>query len=174
MIISIIIVLCVAAAVAAYGLINGNDATFSNLAGVDSGGDSGSGTGHGNNTTNLTLNSLLTGSSSSGSGSGSGSGGHGTGSGGESSHTPTYNPSPSPNPNPNPNPDTDDDTYVPPIDEDDARDIVNGLIGVIGWYAGEPRFDSANHCYYVPIYDSEGNNVDSITINSDTGWSDRG
>ena len=53
MIISIIIVLCVAAAVAAYGLINGNDATFSNLAGVDSGGDSGSGTGHGNNTTNL-------------------------------------------------------------------------------------------------------------------------
>ena len=132
----------------------------------------GSGTGHGNNTTNLTLNSLLTGSSSSGSGSGSGSGGHGTGSGGESSHTPTYNPNP--NPNPSPNPDTDDDTYVPPIDEDDARDIVNGLIGVIGWYAGEPRFDSANHCYYVPIYDSEGNNVDSITINSDTGWSDRG
>ena len=176
MIISIIIVLCVAAAVAAYGLINGNDATFSNLAGVDSGGDSGSGTGHGNNTTNLTLNSLLTGtgSSSSGSGSGSGSGssgsGSGTGSGGGSPNTPNYNPNPSPNPNPNPDP----DPYIPPVDNSTAKDIANGLIGVIGWYAGEPIFDSDNHCYYVPIYDSEGNNVDSITINSDTGWPDRG
>ena len=151
MIISIIIVLCVAAAVAAYGLINGNDATFSNLAGVDSGGDSGSGTGHGNNTTNLTLNSLLRGSgTSASSGSGSGSG---------SPDNPPYNPNPSPGP-----------TITP----EEAKDIVNGVIQVIGWYAGEPTYDNATNFYYVPVYNAAGDPVDTVAVNASSGWTDRG
>jgi len=163
MIISIIIVLCVAAAVAAYGLINGNDATFSNLAGVDSGGDSGSGTGHGNNTTNLTLNSLLTGSgtsASSGSGSGSGSGTNsGSGSGSGSSDNPPYNPNPSPG---------------PIITPEEAKEIVNGVIKVIGWYAGEPTYDNATNFYYVPVYNAAGDAVDIVAVNATSGWTDRG
>ena len=50
LIISIIVVLCFAAAVAAYGIINNQGAIFSDLASMDSSGsDSGNGQGIGNN-----------------------------------------------------------------------------------------------------------------------------
>ena len=76
LIISIIVVLCIAAAVAAYGIINNQDAVFSDLASMDSGSGNG-GNGIGNNTTH---NGTSTSSSGSGSG-GSSSGGNGAGSG---------------------------------------------------------------------------------------------
>ena len=83
LIITIIIVLCIATAVAAYGIINNQDAVFSDLASMDSGsGSSGSG-GIGNNTTHTgTSTGSGSGSSSGGSGSSSGTGsGSGTGGG---------------------------------------------------------------------------------------------
>lgn len=85
LIISIIIVLCIATAVAAYGIINNPNAIFSDLASMDSGSGNG-GHGAGNNTT-PTKNPASSGSGT-GSGSGSGSGGSsggGSGSGGGSS-----------------------------------------------------------------------------------------
>ena len=87
-IISIIIVICIAAGVAAYGITNSENPIFSNLNSLDSGsGDSGNGIG--NNTTHHdspSTSSQGSGvSSSSGSGSGSGSG---SVSGGGSHHTP--------------------------------------------------------------------------------------
>ena len=53
LIITIIIVLCIAAAVAAYGIINNQNAVFSDLASMNSGSGNG-GNGIGNNTTNGT------------------------------------------------------------------------------------------------------------------------
>ena len=87
-IISIIIVICIAAGVAAYGITNSENPIFSNLNSLDSGsGDSGNGIG--NNSTHhdspCTSSQGSGVSSSSGSGSGSGSG---SVSGGGSHHTP--------------------------------------------------------------------------------------
>ena len=76
-VITIIIVLCIATAVAAYGIINNPNAMFSDLASMGSG--SGNGHGPGNNTTQV-KNPASSGSGSSGSGSGgSSSGGSGGG-----------------------------------------------------------------------------------------------
>ena len=80
-IISIIIVLCIATAVAAYGIINNPNAVFSDLASMDSGSGSGGSNGIGNNTSHTSSPTSSGSGSSSGSSSGSGSSGSGSGSG---------------------------------------------------------------------------------------------
>ena len=151
-IISIIIVVCIAAAVAAYGLTNSDNAIFSKLGGVDSGnggdglnstnisgingstGTSGSGSGSGSSSGSGVGSGSGRGSGGSGSGSGSGGSGSGSGSGGSGSG----------------------------ITSDDAKRIVNNHISQPGCYAGEPTRTSVG--YNVPILNSNGNNVGYMLV----------
>ena len=152
-IISIIIVICIAAGVAAYGITNSENPIFSNLNSLDSGsGDSGNGIG--NNTTHhdspstSSQGSGVSSSSGSGSGSSSGSGsgsGSGSVSGGGNPHTPTTK-----------------------ITQSEARDIANQHIEQSGWYAGTPVLSADRTLWYVPIYDQSGNTVDSMAVNANT------
>ena len=161
-IISIIIVICIAAGVAAYGITNSENPIFSNLNSVDSGsGDSGNGIG--NNTTlndSPSTDSSGTGnggtgsgsgsSSSSGSGSGSSSGsGSGSGSGGGSSsggggHSQTTK-----------------------ITQAQAKSIASSVIEQPGWYAGTPKLSGSS--WFVPVYNQNNTLVASIEINAYTG-----
>lgn len=163
-IISIIIVICIAAGVAAYGITNSENPIFSNLNSLDSGsGDSGNGIG--NNTTHHDSPSTSSHGSggtgagsgsgvSSGSGSGSGSSsGSGSGSGGGSHHTPYTPHHPS----------------GPKITSEQAKEIANQHIEQSGWYAGTPTLSADRTVWYVPIYDQSGNTVDSMEINANTG-----
>ena len=108
-IISVIIVLCIAAGVTAYGLSNPDDNVFSNLAGLDGGGSDGLG----NNTTRS--------NSTSGSGSGSASSGSGQG----SSSTPSTTKNPNVN-KPKPTPLT------------EVKDAAKSFIKEPGCYPGTP------------------------------------
>lgn len=142
-IISIIIVVCIAAAVAAYGLTNSDNAIFSKLGGVDSGNG-----GDGLNSTNISGINGSTGTSGSGSGSGSSSGsgvgsGSGRGSGGSGSGSGSAGSGSG-------------------ITSDDAKRIVNNHISQPGCYAGEPTRTSVG--YNVPILNSNGNNVGYMLV----------
>lgn len=150
--ISIIIVICIAAGVAAYGITNSENPIFSNLNSLDSGsGDSGNGIG--NNTTHHDSPSTSShGSGGSGVSSGSGSG-SGSVSGGGSHHTPYTPHHPS----------------SPKITQSEARDIANQHIEQSGWYAGTPTLSADRTVWYVPIYDQSGNTVDSMEIDANTG-----
>lgn len=165
-IISIIIVICIAAGVAAYGITNSENPVFSNLNSVDSGsGDSGNGIG--NNTTHhdsQSTNSHGSGNGGTGTGSrsgvssGSGSGsssssGSGSGSGSGRGHHPTPSPTPS----------------TPKITSGEAKSIANQNIEAVGWYAGTPTLSADKTVWYVPIFDQNGATVDSIEINANTG-----
>ena len=146
-IISIIIVICIAAGVAAYGITNSENPIFSNLNSLDSGsGDSGNGIG--NNTTHH--DSPSTSSHGSGVSSSSGSG---SVSGGGSHHTPYTPHHPS----------------SPKITSEQAKEIANQHIEQSGWYAGTPTLSADRTVWYVPIYDQSGNTVDSMEINANTG-----
>lgn len=147
MIISIIIVLCIAAGVIAYGLTNSDNTIFSDLSSMGSGDNNGDGIG--NNTTNGTGVGTGTGSSS---GSGSSSSGTRTGSGsGSSSNSgnPIYNP-----PDPNPS--------IPT--EDEIIRIANTYVTQDGWHASSAYYSSGY--WYVTIVDADGNRVDEIVLTS--------
>lgn len=165
-IISIIIVICIAAGVAAYGITNSENPVFSNLNSVDSGsGDSGNGIG--NNTTHhdsQSTNSHGSGNGGTGTGSGSGvssgsgsgsssSSGSGSGSGSGRGHHPTPSPTPS----------------TPKITSGEAKSIANQNIEAVRWYAGTPTLSADKTVWYVPIFDQNGATVDSIEINANTG-----
>ena len=165
-IISIIIVICIAGGVAAYGITNSENPVFSNLNSVDSGsGDSGNGIG--NNTTHhdsQSTNSLGSGNGGTGTGSGSGvssgsgsgsssSSGSGSGSGSVRGHHPTPSPTPS----------------TQKITSGEAKSIANQNIEAVGWYAGTPTLSADKTVWYVPIFDQNGATVDSIEINANTG-----
>ena len=165
-IISIIIVICIAAGVAAYGITNSENPVFSNLNSVDSGsGDSGNGIG--NNTTHHdspSTNSHGSGNGGTGTGSGSGvssgsgsgsssSSGSGSGSGSGRGHHPTPSPTPS----------------TPKITSGEAKSIATQKIEAVGWYAGTPTLSADKTVWYVPIFDQSGATVDSIEINANTG-----
>lgn len=157
-IISIIIVLCIATAVAAYGIINNPNAVFSDLASMDSGSGSGGSNGIGNNTSHTSSptssgsgssSGSSSGSGSSGSGSGSGSGGSGGGSGGGGSGggsgSGTVHSS------------------------SEIRSIAMNHVDVSGCYAGTPSY--SNGYWYVNIYNSTDDSiVCGFEINDRTGF----
>ena len=163
-IISIIIVLCIAAAVAAYGITNSNNPIFSDLSSMSS--SDPSGTGIGNNTTlhNGSGSSVATttggssgtgsGSSSSGSssrGSSSGSSSSGSSSGGSQSGGGSSS-----------------STH---LSYSQAQSIANGAIEVEGAYAGSGRYSDG---YWIfTIYDADGNAISSIGVNDATGMTER-
>ena len=147
-IISIIIVLCVAAAVAAYGLTNTDNPIFSGLSSMSS---NTAGSGVGNNTTihNGTGTSVShSGSSSSSSGgSGGSSSGTGTSSGGSNSGGGSSS-----------------STH---LSYSEAQSIANGGVGIDGGYVGSGYY--SNGYWIFTIYDANGNAVSSIGVNDATG-----
>ena len=157
-IISIIIVLCVAAAVAAYGLTNTDNPIFSGLSSMSSN-TAGSGVGNSTATHNGTGHSVSTTGSSSGSGSGSSSGsgsGSGTGTGDGSGGSSTGGGSSS-------------STH---LSYSEAQSIANGAVGIDGGYAANGYYSGGY--WYFTIYDANGNNVDIISVNDATGATGRG
>ncbi len=159
-IISIIVVLCIAAAVAAYGITNSDSPIFSDLSSMSSSDDAGNGIGNISSLNNGTGSSVATttsssgstgsgssGSSSGGSGSGSGSGSGGSGSGGGGSGTSTH------------------------LSYSQAQSIANGAIEQAGCYAGNGRY--SNGYWIFTIYDADGNAVDGIGVNDATGMTER-
>ncbi len=152
-IISIIIVLCIAAGVTAYSLTNDSDNVFTNLQGItpESADDAGLGdTGllndaqaNGNGATG-TGSSGSSGGSSGGSGSGSGgSGGGGSGGGGSGGGGSSY------------------------ISPTQAKNIAKGYVGQSGCYIGTPYISGG--LYYCPVFDKTGAKVDCIVLNAKTG-----
>ncbi|MBR5504071.1 MAG: endoglucanase [Methanobrevibacter sp.] len=171
-IISVIIVLCIAAGVTAYGISEGDDAVFSDLTGFSPASTGSGDTGIGNATTNGSDGTGVStastnvasnggsgsssggssGGSGSGTGSGSGSGSSGgssTGSGGGSSNNGNQNPTPTTN----------------EITADQAKSIASGYIEVEGAYVGNVERSASG--YICRIYDANGNLVDAILIGFD-------
>ena len=162
-IISIIIVLCVAAAVAAYGITNSDNPIFSNLPSMSGSDDAGNGLG--NNSTAITNNSGSSVATTAGSGSGSGSGssssggsssGGGSGSsssggsssgGGSGSSSGTH------------------------LSYSTAQSIANSAVAEPGCYAGGGYYSGGY--WYFTIYDQDGNAVDGISVNDATGATGR-
>ncbi|WP_407421899.1 endoglucanase [Methanobrevibacter sp.] len=160
-IISIIIVLCVAAAVAAYGLTNNDNPIFSGLSSMSSN----TGSGIGNNSTvhhNGTGHSVATttggGSGSGSSGSSSGSGGSSSGSGSSSSGSGGSS-----------NGGSGSGTH---LSYSEAQSIANGAVEVSGCYAGGGSYSGGY--WYFTIYNASGAAVDGITVEDATGATGRG
>ena len=148
-IISVIIVLCIAAGVTAYGISEGDNAVFNDLTGfspdssssdnnglndifgTDANGGAGSDGSSGSSSGN---NGAGGGTSSGGSGSGSGSGGSGSGSG----------------------------SGTTKITPDKARSIASGFIGEAGAYVSNVKDDGTMYICY--ISNSTGDVVDAIGI----------
>lgn len=156
-IISIIIVLCIAAGVTAYGISEGDNAVFNDLTGFspDSSADDSNGvdltTTDANDGSGADTSSGSSGSSSGSSGSSSGtrsnggsnSGSSGSGSGGGSGGG-GNNPSPS------------------KISPEKAKSIASGFIGEPGAYVSSVKDDGTQYICY--ISDSNGTVVDAIGI----------
>ena len=153
-IISIIIVLCIAAAVTAYGITNTDNPIFSSLSGM--GADDGNGIG--NNTTLSVNNSSTTtaGSGSQVSNGGSSSGGSssssGSSSGGSSSSSGR--------------------SSSPQLSYASAKAIASDAVEEPGCYAGSGYYSGG--AWHFTIYDANGNAVDSITVDDSTGNTGRG
>ena len=162
-IISIIIVLCIAAAVAAYGLTNNDNPIFSGLSSMSSRTGSGIGnnsTAHhnGTGTSVATTNGGSSGAGSSGSGGGAGSGsGSGAGSGSSSGGSGGSGGG------------SGSGTH---LSYSQAQSIANGAIGIAGAYASNGYYSGGY--WYFTIYDANGNNVDTISVDDATGATGRG
>ena len=172
-IISIIIVLCIAAAVAAYGITNSNSPIFSDLSSMSA---SNTGDGLGNNTTKLNTSSssvaTTNGGASSGSGGGSGSSSSG-GYGADSS--PSYNGPSSSDSSSSSSSSSDSGSSSSSsthLSYSSAQSIANGAVGEPGCYAGNVYYSGGY--WYATIFDQNGNAVDSIMINDASGSVDRG
>ncbi|WP_298525536.1 endoglucanase [uncultured Methanobrevibacter sp.] len=165
-IISIIIVLCIAAAVAAYGITNSDSPIFSDLSSMSA--NSNAGNGLGNNTThgNGTGHSVATtngGASGSGAGDtssgGAGAGtseGSGSGYGGGSDYGGSSSSSSDSG--------SSSGTH---LSYSTAQSIANSAVGEPGCYAGSVYYSGGY--WYATIYDQDGNAVDSIGIDDATG-----
>ena len=163
-IISIIVVLCIAAAVTAYGITNSDNPIFSDLSSM--GANDNTGNGLGNNTTlNNTGSSVATtdgSSSSTGSESGSsdsyssGSSSSGSSSGSSSSSSSGSDSGSSSNTQ---------------MSYSTAKSIANDAVLEDGCYAGSGYY--SNGYWIFTIYDADGNAVDSIGVNDATGGTER-
>lgn len=163
-IISIIIVLCIAAGVTAYGISEGDNAVFNDLTGFspdsssdDSNGidltttDANDGTGSDTSSGSSSSSSSSSGSSSSGSSGGTHSnGGSNSGSSGGSGSGGNGNGSSNPTPN--------------KITPGQAKTIATGFIGEEGAYVSSVKDDTASGMYICYISNANGTVVDAIGI----------
>ncbi|WP_407376854.1 endoglucanase [Methanobrevibacter sp.] len=170
-IISVIIVLCIAAAVAAYGLTNSNNPIFSDLSSM---GANANGNGLGNNSThaNHNLSSVATTSGSNGGDSGAGAGtGYSDGSGGYSGGSDSGSSSYDGGSSDSGSSDSGSGSSTH-LSYSEAQSIANSAVGEPGCYAGGVYYSGG--VWYATIYDENGNAVDSITIDDATGSVGRG
>ena len=172
-IISIIIVLCIAAAVAAYGITNSDNPIFSDLSSMSS---NNNGNGIGNNSTNMTNSSGSVAVTNGGSGSGSGgasSSGSGSGAGsGYSSGSSNSGTQYSQQQSSSSQQQQQRSSSSTHLSYSSAQSIANSAVGEPGCYAGSVSYSGG--VWYATIYDENGNAVDSITIDDATGSVGRG
>ena len=173
-IISIIIVLCIAAAVAAYGITNSNNPIFSDLSSMQ-GKDAGHGLGNNSsiNRTNGTSVAQTAGDSGSsdssssdsgysdeGSSSGSDSGYYSSDSGSGSSSDYSSDSSSS------------SSSSGTSLSYSDAQSIAAGAVSEPGCYAGGGYYSDGY--WYFTVYNEEGIAVDSISVSDSSGATGRG
>ena len=167
-IISIIIVICVAAAVAAYGITNSDNPIFSNLPSMA--GNDNPGTGTGNNTTHLNntgSTATTSGSSGSNSGSGGSSSGSNSGSGSDSGGS-SYNNGGSSDNNGGSSSDNGGSSSSTQLSYSSAQSIANGAVSEPGCYAGGGYYSDGY--WYFTIYDENGNCTLEELDDSETRW----
>ena len=171
-IISIIIVLCIAAAVAAYGITNSDNPIFSDLSSM--GANDNTGNGIGNNTTvgNNTGSSVATTSGSSGS-TGSGSSDSGSSSGSSSSGSSSSGSSSGSSSSGSSSSSSDSgSSSSTQLSYSSAKAIASDAILEEGCYAGSGYYSGGY--WYFSVYDQDGNVVDTIAVNDATGNTERG
>ena len=180
-IISIIIVLCIAAAVAAYGLTNTDNPVFSDLSSM--GANSNTGNGLGNNSTTGNGSSVtITGDSNTAS-SDSGSSDSGSSDSGSPGPDSSYSDSSSSDSSYSDSSDSgsnsdssdsgsnSDSSSSTQLSYSDAESIANSAIAEPGCYAGGGYYSDG---YWIfTIYDENGTAVDSIGVDDASGSTDR-
>ncbi len=182
-IISIIIVLCIAAAVTAYGITNSDNPIFSDLSSMGANDDAGNGignstslnngsssvattdsgsssTGSGSSNSGSSSGGSSSGSSSSGTSSSSGSSSSGSGSGSSSSGSGSGSSSSSSS-----------SSKSTQLSYSSAKSIASDAILEEGCYAGSGYYSGGY--WYFTVYDANGNAVDSIAVNDATGDTER-
>ena len=170
-IISVIIVLCIAAAVTAYGITNSDNPIFSSLSSMDANDDTGSGIG--NNTTlgNGSSSVATTAGSSSSANSGSGSSGSSSGSSSSGSSSSSSSSGTSSNSGSSSSNSGSSSKSSTSLSYSEAKSIASGAIGEEGAYAGSGYYSDG---YWIfTIYDADGNAIDSIGVNDATGMTER-
>ena len=160
-IISIIIVLCIAAAVAAYGITNSNNPIFSDLSSMNSKDNLGDGIGNNSTVGNSSNTATSSGSSNGGSSNGVSSGGSSSSGSHQSSSSSSSRSSSGGS-----------SSGTAKLSYATAKSIANGAVGEPGCYAGSGYYSGGY--WYFTILDEDGKAVDTISVNDATGASGRG
>ena len=161
-IISIIIVLCIAAAVAAYGITNSNNPIFSDLSSMNSNNDLGDGIGNNSTVGNSSNTATSSGSSNGGSSNGVSSGGSSSSGSHQSSSSSSSRSSSGGS----------SSSGTAKLSYATAKSIANGAVGEPGCYAGSGYYSGGY--WYFTILDEDGKAVDTISVNDATGATGRG
>ncbi len=161
-IISIIIVLCIAAAVAAYGITNSNNPIFSDLSSMNSNNNLGDGIGNNSTVGNSSNTATSSGSSNGGSSNGVSSGGSSSSGSHQSSSSSSSRSSSSGS----------SSSGTAKLSYATAKSIANGAVGEPGCYAGSGYYSGGY--WYFTILDEDGKAVDTISVNDATGATGRG
>lgn len=174
-IISIIIVLCIAAAVAAYGITNSDNPIFSDLSSMH-GKDTGHGLGN-NSSINKTNGSSSVASTagsagSSSSDSGYSDGGSSSGSDSGDSYSDYSSSSSSSSSSDYSSDSSSSSSSGTSLSYSDAQSIAAGAVSEPGCYAGGGYYSDGY--WYFTVYDQDGNAVDSISVSDSTGATGRG
>ena len=173
-IISIIIVLCIAAAVAAYGITNSDNPIFSDLSSMQ-GKDTGHGLGNNssiNKTNGSSVASTAGSASSSSSDSGYSDGGSSSGSDSSDSYSDYSSSSSSSSSSDYSSDSSSSSSSGTSLSYSDAQSIAAGAVSEPGCYAGGGYYSDGY--WYFTVYDQDGNAVDSISVSDSTGATGRG
>lgn len=172
-IISIIIVLCIAAAVAAYGITNSDNPIFSDLSSMQ-GKDTGNGLGN-NSSINKTNGSSVASTAGSAGSSSSDSGysdDGGSSSGSDSSDYSSDSSSSSSSSSDYSSDSSSSSSSGTSLSYSEAQSIAAGAVSEPGCYAGGGYYSDGY--WYFTVYDQDGNAVDSISVSDSTGSTGRG
>ena len=166
--------LCIAAAVAAYGITNSDNPIFSDLSSMQ-GKDTGHGLGN-NSSINKTNGSSSVASTAGSAGSSSSDSGYSDGGSSSGSDSSDYSSSSSSSSNSNSNSYSSDSSSSSSsstsLSYSDAQSIAAGAVSEPGCYAGGGYYSDGY--WYFTVYDQDGNAVDSISVSDSSGSTGRG
>lgn len=166
--------LCIAAAVAAYGITNSDNPIFSDLSSMQ-GKDTGHGLGN-NSSINKTNGSSSVASTAGSAGSSSSDSGYSDGGSSSGSDSSDYSSSSSSSSNSNSNSYSSDSSSSSSsgtsLSYSDAQSIAAGAVSEPGCYAGGGYYSDGY--WYFTVYDQDGNAVDSISVSDSSGATGRG